>query len=186
MRSKVILLISGKLVGRQYYFGGLMGPLILLVGLGLAGLAGVLLAATTVPEEVPPEEAPPEEEEEVAEIIDAEFRSGYVFWAALTEWERVHTRWPNEWPADTDITFAWEIKNIGNVGAYFQVYMFEPGSWLYLDPGEKIQVYEEVHTQAVPVTPGYQYTRITILGRDISGERIGAVWTSDEIEVTYI
>lgn len=171
-----------------------MGALLGIVGLGLAGLLGALiLAATTVPEEVP-EEVPPEEilppeeeeEEEIEEIIDAEFRSGYVYWAALTEWERVSTRWPNEWPADTDITFAWEIKNIGNVGAYFQVYMFEPGSWLYLDPDEKVQVFEEVHTQAVPVTPGYQYTRISILGRDISGERVGAVWTSDEIEVTYI
>ncbi|GAI74068.1 unnamed protein product, partial [marine sediment metagenome] len=92
-----------------------MGVLILLAGLGLAGLAGALILATTrvpeeVPEEVPPVLPPPEE------IIDAEFRSGYVYWAELTEWERVHTRWPNEWPVDTDITFAWEIKNIGNVG----------------------------------------------------------------------
>jgi len=167
-----------------------MGALLGIVGLGLAGLLGALiLAATTVPEEVPPEEIPPEEEEEVEEveeIIDAECRSGYVYWAALADWERVHTRWPNEWPADTDITFAWEIKNIGNVGAYFQVYMFEPGIWLYLDPEEKVQVYEAVHTPAVPVTPGYQYGRITILGRDISGERVGSVWTSDEIEITYV
>ena len=166
-----------------------MGVLIGIVGLGLAGLLGTLiLAAATVPEEVPeevPPVAPPEEEEEVEEIIDAELRSGYVYWADLTEWERVYTRWPNEWPADTDITFAWEIKNIGNVGAYFQVYIFEPGTWLYLDPGEKVQVYEEVHTLAVPVTPGYQYGHITILGRDISGERVGAVWTSDEFEIIY-
>ena len=166
-----------------------MGALLGIVGLGVMGLLGaLLLVATTVPpEEVPPEEVPPEEAppEEVEEIIDAEFRSGYVYWAALTEWERVHTRWPNEWPADTDITFAWEIKNIGNVGAYFQVYMFSPGEWLYLDPGDKVKVYEEFQTPAIPVTPGYEYARITILGRDISGERIGAVWTSDEIEVTY-
>lgn len=159
-----------------------MGALLGIVGLGLVSLLGALiLAATTVPEEVPPEE----EEEEVEEIIDAEFRSGYAFWAGLTAWERVYTRFRNEWPADTDITFAWEIKNIGNVGAYFQVYIFEPGDWIYLDPGEKVQVNEEVHTLAVPVTPGYQYGRITILGRDISGERIGAVWTSDEFEIIY-
>ncbi|MBA7686688.1 hypothetical protein ES703_95141 [subsurface metagenome] len=163
-----------------------MGALLGIVGLGLAGLLGALiLVATRIPEEAPllP---PPEEEEVEEEVIDAEFRSGYVYWAALTEWERVSTRRPNEWPADTDITFAWEIKNTGNVGAYFQVYIFEPGTWRYLDPGEKVQVLEEIHTQAVPVTPGYQYARITILGRDISGERIGAVWTSDEFEVTYI
>ena len=165
-----------------------------LVGLGLAGLAGLAAAliyaatreAEELPEEEPPFAPPPEEEEEVEEIIDAELRSGYVYWAGLANWKDVYTRWPNEWPADTDITFAWEIKNIGNVGAYFQVYAFEPGSWLYLDPGDKLQVYEEFHTPAIPVTPGYEYARITILGREITGERVGAVWTSDEFEIIYV
>ncbi len=154
---------------------------------GLAGLATALIIATREAEEVP-EEVPPvaPEEEEEEEVIDAEFRSGYVFWAGLTSWQQVYTRWPNDWPADTDISFAWEIKNIGNVGAYFQVYVFEPGSWMYLDPGETVQVYEEFHTPAIPVTPGYQYARITILGRKITGERIGAVWTSEEFEVRYV
>jgi len=162
------------------------------VGLALAGLLGLgalILAATreaeAAPEEVPPVVPPEEEEEEVVEVIDAELRTGYVYWETLTTWKRVYTRWMNEWPADTDISFAWEIKNIGNVGAYFQVYAFTPGSWMYLDPGEKVQVYEEFHTPAIPVTPGYQYARITILGRNIAGERIGAVWTSDEFEIIY-
>ena len=139
-------------------------------------------------EELPPEEIPPvapPEEEEVVEIIDAEFRSGYVWWEGLVNWKQVYTRYINQWPADTDVTFVWEIKNIGNVGAYFQVYLYEPGSWMYLDPGEKLQVFEEAHTLAIPVTPGYQYARITILGRDITGERVGAVWTSDEFEIIY-
>jgi len=158
---------------------------------GLAGLAGVLvLTATREAEELPLVEPPPEEEEEeeevVVEVIDAELRESYVYWAGLTAWKTVYTRWPNEWPADTDITFAWEIKNIGNVGAYFQAYAFTPGSWMYLDPGEKIQVYEEFHTPAIPVTPGYEYSRITILGRKITGERIGAVWTSQEFEIIYV
>ena len=167
------------------------GGKVALVGLGLAGLAGlaaVLIYAATREEEplFVPEEEEPEAVEEVEEIIDAEFREGYVYWAGLTNWKDVYTRWPNEWPADTSITFAWEIKNIGNVGAYFQVYAFEPGSWLYLDPGDKLQVYEEFHTPAIPVTPGYEYARITILGRKITGERIGAVWTSDEFEIIYV
>ena len=152
------------------------------LGLGLAGLAGaavLIYAATRKPEEVPP---PPEEEEEV---INAEFRSGYVYWAGLADWRSVSRRWLNEWPADTDITFAWEIKNVGNVGAYFQVYLFTPGDWLYLGPDEKIQVFEEFQTPALPVTPGYLYYRINILGRKITGERIGAVWTSEEIEIVY-
>lgn len=162
-----------------------MGALLGIVGLGVVGLLGALiLAATRVPEEVPPEELLPPEEEE--EVIDATLEKGYVFWAGLTEWQRVYDRWPNEWPADTDITFAWEIKNTGNVGAYFQVYMFDPGEWLYLEPDDERTVYEEFHTPAVPVTPGYQYYLINILGRKITGERIGAVWTSDEIEVTYV
>ena len=150
---------------------------------GLTGLAAVIIAATREPEELPPEE---EEEEEVVEVIDAEFREGWVFWAALTEWRTVYTRWPNEWPADTDITFAWDIKNIGDVGAYFQPYLFTPGEWLYLGPGDRITVYEDFHTPAVPVTPGYQRYRINILARKVTGERIGAVWTSEEIEVTYV
>lgn len=159
-----------------------MGALIGIVGLGVAGLLGVLLYAVTREAE----EAPPEEEEALPEeVIDATLQRGYVWWAALTDWERVSTRWPNEWPADEDITFAWKIKNTGNVGAYFQVYMFSPGDWLYLEPDAEIEVFEEFHTPTVPVTPGYQYYRITILGRDITGERVGAVWTSDEIEVTY-
>ena len=166
-----------------------MGALLGIVGLGLAGLLGLILAATMVPEEVPeelPPVAPPEEEEEVEEVIDAEYRSGYVFWAGLTEWQRVYDKWLNEWPADEDITFAWEIKNTGNVGAYFQVYIFGSPEWLYLEPGDKRQDFEEFHTPALPVTPGYQYGIITILGRKTSGERVGAVWTSDEIEITYV
>jgi len=156
------------------------------LGLGLAGIMALIFAATRKPEEVPLVAPPEEEEEEEEEIIDAEFRSGSVWWEGLENWKKVYTRYINEWPADTDITFAWEIKNIGNVGAYFQVYIFEPGSWLYLDPGEKVQVYEEAHTLAVPVTPGYQYGRITILGRSITGERVGAVWASDEFEIIYV
>jgi len=45
-----------------------MGALLGIVGLGLAGLLGLILAATMVPEEVPeelPPVAPPEEEEEL-------------------------------------------------------------------------------------------------------------------------
>ncbi len=162
--------------------------MIAILGLALAGLAGLgvlMLAATREAEELPPEELPPEEEE-VEEVIDATLRSGYVWWEGLTDWERVSTRWPNEWPADADITFAWKIENVGNVGAYFQVYMFNPSEWLYIEPDDEIEVFEEFHTPAVPVTPGYSYYRINILGRKITGERIGAVWTSDEIEVTYI
>jgi len=164
--------------------------MIALLGLALAGLAGLVAlvaAATRAPEaELPPEEITPPEEEEVVEVIDATLESSNVLWAGLTEWQRVYDRWPNEWPADTDITFAWEIKNTGNVGAYFQVYMFDPGEWLYLEPSDERTVYEGFHTPAVPVTPGYQYYLLNILGRKITGERVGAVWTSDEIEVTYV
>ena len=155
------------------------------LGLGVLGLTGVIIYAATRKAEavVPPEE---EEEEAVVEVIDAEFRSGYVFWAALANWQRIYTTWVNQWLNDTDIQFAWEIKNIGNIGAYFQVYAFTPGAWYYLDPGEKVVVYEDYHTPAIPVTPGYQYCRITILGRTIAGVRIGAVWTSNEFEVIYV
>ncbi len=161
--------------------------MIALLGLALMGMAGLAVAIMVAAREA--EEVPlvsPPEEEEMVEVIDAEFREGWVYWAGLAAWQQVYTRWPNAWPADTDITFAWEIKNIGDVGAYFQVYIFDPGSWLYIDPGEKVQVYEEFHTPAIPVTPGYQYAHITILGREITGERIGAVWTSDEFEITYV
>ena len=166
------------------------GGAVAVLGLGLAGLFGLgalIYVANREPEELLPEAEEEEEVEvvEVVEIIDAEFRSGSVWWEGLDNWKKVYTRWRNEWPADTDVTFAWEIRNIGNVGAYFQVYMFDPGSWLYLDPGEKVQVFEEFHTLAMPVTPGYQYGRITILGRNITGERVGAVWTSDEFEIIY-
>jgi len=159
------------------------------IGLGLLGLAGLgaaIYAATREPEELPPEEEEEEEEEEVVEVIDAEFREGWVYWAALADWRTVYTRYPNDWPADTDISFAWDIKNIGDVGAYFQVYLFTPGDWLYLGPGDRIVVYENFHTPTVPVTPGYQYYKINILARKVTGERIGAVWTSEEIEVNYV
>jgi len=161
------------------------------LGLGVvAGIGALIYAATRKVEAAPPPEIPPEVPPEVPPeeeaVIDAEFRSGYTFWAALLNWQRVYTTWVNEWPADTDMQFAWEIKNIGNAGAYFQVYAFTPGAWYYLDPGEKVKVYENYHTPTIPVTPGYQYCRITILGRKISGERIGAVWTSNEFEIIYV
>ncbi|GAI40394.1 unnamed protein product, partial [marine sediment metagenome] len=85
-----------------------------LLGLTSLGAVGALIyVATREPEELPPEE---EEEEEVVveEIIDAEFRSGYVWWEGLETWKKVYTRYINQWPADTDVTFVWEIKNIGN------------------------------------------------------------------------
>ena len=167
------------------------GAIAVLGGLGALGLVGLvaILAAAREPEELlapEEEEPPPEEEEEVAEVIDAEFREGWVYWAALADWRAVYTRWPNDWPADTDIDFAWDIKNIGNTGAYFQVYLFTPGAWLYLGPGDRIVVYESFHSPVIPVTPGYQYYHINILARKVTGERIGAVWTSEDIEVNYV
>ncbi|MBA7646387.1 hypothetical protein ES703_54149 [subsurface metagenome] len=156
---------------------------------GLAGLAVALMVAATREAEEVPEELPlvvPPEEEEVVEVIDATLRKGWVYWAGLTAWQQVYTRWPNDWPANTDVTLAWEIKNTGNVAAYFQVYMFDPGDWLYLGPGEEMQVLEEFQTPVLPVTPGYQYYRINILGRNIAGVRLGAVWTSEDIEVRYV
>lgn len=159
------------------------GTALLIGALSLTGIViGSVLASREAAAEEPPV-IPPEEEEEV---IDAVLRHGYVWWAGLTAWKDVYTGYPNSWPADTDITFSWEIRNTGNVGAYFQVYLFEPGDWFYLEPRDKIQVFEEVHTQAVPVMPGYQYCRIMILGRKITGERIGAVWASEDFEVTYV
>ena len=152
------------------------GGKVALLLLGLGGLVAGVLLLTRKAEELP------EEEEEV---IDAVLESGYVYWVGIPEWKGIHTRYPNEWPLDTDITFAWTIENTGNVGAYFQVYMIAPGDWFYLDPGDEVQVFEEFHTPAVPVTPGYTYYRINILAKKLDGERIGAVWTSDEIEVTY-
>ena len=158
------------------------------LGLGLVGLTGAIIYAVTRKAEAAPPVTPPPGEGIVAvdEVIDAEYRSGNVLWAALANWRKVHTSWINEWPLDTDIQFVWEIKNIGKVGAYFQVYIFDPGNWMYLDPGGKVQIYEDFHTPAVPVIPGYQYARITILGRNVTGERIGAVWTSDEFEIIYV
>ena len=171
--------------------GGALGLAVL--GLGAAGAVGAIGMAMAFAamreEELPPEEEelPPEEEEPPPEeIIDAYFRKGHVWWEGLTYWERVNLSYLNEWPADTDITFSWEIKNTGNVGAYFQVYMFDPGEWLYLEPGDELEVFESFHTPVIPVSPGYEHYRITILGRKITGERVGAVWTSDEIEVAYV
>lgn len=160
-----------------------------LIGLfGLLGLGAILYASSRIPEEVEEVEEVEEleEVEEVEEVIDATLRFQNVYWAALTEWRRVETRYPNEWPADTDISFAWSIRNTGNVGAYFQVYLFDPGEWLYLEAGDALQVFEAFHSPTLPVTPWYQSYRINILARKITGERIGAVWTSEEIEVTYV
>lgn len=164
--------------------GGKVALLFLsLAGLVVGGWALVKIARAAPPaEEEPPEEEPPEGEEAV---ITATLRSGYVYWAALADWQRVYTRYPNEWPLDEDVTFVWTIENTGNVGAYFQVYISAPGRWLYLAPGVEVQVFEEVHTPAVPLTPGYSYYNINILAKRLDGERLGAVWTSEEIEATY-
>jgi len=165
-----------------------MGALLGIVGLGVVGLLGALmLAATRVPGEVPPEEEePPEEILPPEEVIDATLRSGWVWWAGLPAWREVYEVFPNEWPVDSDITFTWRIKNTGDTGAYFQVYMFSPGDWLYLDPGDELEVEEDFHTPVLPVSPYGQYYRVYILARKVTGERIGAVWTSEEIEVTYV
>ncbi|MBA7609494.1 hypothetical protein ES703_16685 [subsurface metagenome] len=161
--------------------------MIALLGLALAGIAAgltvALIVATREPEELPPEEEEPLPEEEV---IDATLRSGWVWWAGLPAWREVYEVFPNEWPAASDITFTWRIKNTGNVGAYFQPYMFTPGDWLYLDPDDELEVEEDFHTPTLPVSPYGQFYRVYILARKVDGERIGAVWTSEEIEVTYV
>lgn len=160
------------------------GTALIIGALSLTGIVigSVLIASREAAAEEEPPILPPEEED----IIDAVLRHGRVWWVGETAWKDVYTRYPNAWPADTDIIFAWEIRNTGNVGAYFQVYLFEPGDWYYLEPGDEIQIFEEIHTQAVPVVPGYQYCQIMILARKITGERVGAVWASDDIEVTYV
>lgn len=146
------------------------------------GIVGAFLLASLMRKPIIAEEIP----EPTEAKISAELREGQVYWAALAGWRRVYERWPNEWPADTDLTFAWDIRNTGDVGAYFQVYIFTPGAWTYLNPNDRIQVMESYHTPAVPVVPSYHYHNIYILGRKLDGTRIGAVWTSEEIEVRYV
>ncbi len=155
---------------------------LILTGLSLTG--AIVYAVTRDDEEDQETLPPPTLPEE--EIYLAELRSEYVYWAALTDWRRVYTSFLNEWPADTDIQFVFEIKNTGNVGAYFQVYIFTPGNWLYLAPGQETTVYEDFHTPALPALPSYQYNnRITILARKLDGERIGSVWASEDFEIIY-
>ena len=153
-----------------------------LVGLAAVSALGAVIALAAMRrEEPPPEEILPPEE-----VIDATLRSGWVWWAGLPAWREVYEVFPNEWPADSDITFTWKIKNTGDTGAYFRVYMFTPGDWLYLDPGDELEVEEDFHTPTLPVSPYGQYYRVYILARKITGERVGAVWTSEEIEVSYV
>jgi len=156
------------------------------VGLAAVAIAGVAVALAATREEAPPEEEPPVTPPEEPEVIDATLRSRWVWWAGLPAWREVYEVFPNEWPADTDITFTWRIKNTGDTGAYFQVYMFTPGDWLYLNPDDELEVEEDFHTPALPVSPYGQFYRVYILARKVDGEEIGAVWTSEEIEVTYV
>lgn len=159
------------------------------LGLAVVGLAAVAVVGAAVAMAAAREEEPPPEEEEPPPeepVIDATLRSGWVWWAGLPAWQEVYEVFPNEWPADTDITFTWRIRNTGEVGAHFQVYMFTPGDWLYLGPGDELEVEEDFHTPALPVSPYGQFHRVYILARKVDGERIGAVWTSEEIEVVYV
>lgn len=150
--------------------------------LGVAAVAGVGIAILATREEAP--EPLPEPEPEP--VIDASLRKGYVWWAALALWAEIYTSYLNSWPADTDLSLTFRIRNTGDVAAFFQVYMLTPGDWLYLGPGEDLDVTESFHTPLIPLTPGYQYYRITILARKVDGDRIGAVWTSERIQVTYV
>ena len=163
------------------------------LGLAVVGVAAVAVVGAAMALAAAREEEPLPEEEELPvtpppeePVIDATLRSGWVWWAGLPAWHEVYEVFPNEWPADTDITFTWRIRNTGEVGAYFQVYMFTPGDWLYLNPGDELEVEEDFRTPALPVSPYGQFYRVYILARRVDGERIGAVWTSEEIEVTYV
>lgn len=166
--------------------GGALGLAVVgLAAVSAVGLAALALAASREEEPPPEEEEEPLPEVPEEEVVDATLRSGWVWWAGLPAWREVYEVFPNEWPADTDITFTWRIKNTGDTGAYFQVYMFTPGDWLYLNPGDELEVEEDFHTPTLPVSPYGQFYRVYILARKVTGERIGAVWTSEEIEVTY-
>lgn len=160
--------------------GSALGITVALLGIAAVAGVGIAIVATREDEPAPPPEPEPEP------VFDATLRQAYVWWAALTLWNQVYRSYLNTWPADTDLTFTFRIRNTGDTGAYFKAYMITPGAWLYLGPGEELDVEEDFHTPAIAPTPGYQYYRITILGRKISDEELGALWTSERIQVTYV
>ncbi|MBA7629993.1 hypothetical protein ES703_37501 [subsurface metagenome] len=106
-------------------------------------------------------------------IIDAEYLAGYVMWEGVG-WKLVKLE--NQWPADTDITLLWIIKNTGTVASHFRVYMRSFTEWVYLEPGQQTEVYEETRSPS-PQTTTHRIT--------LSGDPGGLIWDA-RIEVTYI
>lgn len=112
----------------------------------------------------------------VEELIDAEYLVGYVKWDG---WRPNPVMLENEWPANTDITLLWLIRNTGTVGGYFRVYMSRFTEWVYLEPGQQAEVYEKTHSPSPQTTTH----RITLSGgKTIAEERL--IWDA-WIGVTY-
>jgi len=90
----------------------------------------------------------------VAPTLAGELVSALVWWEGKGEWNPIGET--NDWPAETNISTAWTVKNTGSQTAFFKVkFMDLVSAAVQLSPGETATLY------LYPATPSpgtYNYT----------------------------
>ncbi len=78
--------------------------------------------------------------------VNGELVIGYVWWEGQAGWIPILSS--NSWPADTNLTTAWRVRNTGDEAATFKVSFMELESdGILLNPEEEADLY------LYPVTP---------------------------------
>lgn len=106
--------------------------------------------------------------------VNGELVIGYVWWEGQPGLIQVLSS--NSWPADTNLTTAWRVRNTGDEAATFKVSFMELESdGILLNPEEEADLY------LYPVTPSpgtYSYTLQIIADSQVVAEYPIGVTTS--------
>ena len=106
--------------------------------------------------------------------VNGELVIGYVWWEGQPGWIPIASS--NSWPADTNLTTVWRVKNTGDEAATFKVSFMELESdGILLTPEEEADLY------LYPVTPSpgtYSYTLQIIADSQVIAEYPIGVTTS--------
>lgn len=96
-------------------------------------------------------------------MISVELIIAYVWWEGQPGWIQILSS--NNWPAETNLTTVWKVKNTGDEAATFKVSFMELESdSVLLNPGEEEDFYLY---PVIPAAGTYNYTLEVIVNSEV-------------------